>query len=54
MLCQNNLQYNMYFFYFQGGTVLGDADQVLKLGETFIPYQVFSDYVFGLGETTFG
>lgn len=37
-----------------GGTVLGNADQVLKLGETFIPYQVFADYVYGLGETTFG
>jgi hypothetical protein len=38
----------------QGSTVLGDPNQPLKLGETFIPYQVFADYVFGLGETTFG
>jgi hypothetical protein len=26
---------------------------VINLGETFIPYQVFLEYVLGLGETTF-
>jgi len=36
-----------------GGTILGEATQVISLGETFIPYQVFLEYVLGLGETTF-
>lgn len=36
-----------------GGTILGEPEQVLNLGETFIPYQVFLEYVLGLGETTF-
>ncbi|KAJ4432762.1 hypothetical protein ANN_21400 [Periplaneta americana] len=35
------------------GTILGEPDQILNLGETFIPYQVFLEYVLGLGETTF-
>jgi hypothetical protein len=43
---------NMIFFS-QGGTILGEATQVITLGETFIPYQVFLEYVLGLGETTF-
>nr|CAD7611421.1 unnamed protein product [Timema genevievae] len=37
----------------QGGTVLGAPHRVVELGETFIPFQVFLDYVFGLGSTTF-
>jgi len=36
-----------------GGTILGEATKVISLGETFIPYQVFLEYVLGLGETTF-
>ncbi|KAK7868449.1 hypothetical protein R5R35_011202 [Gryllus longicercus] len=36
------------------GTVLGEPDRVVELGETFIPYQVFLEYVLGLGETTYG
>nr|CAD7265281.1 unnamed protein product [Timema shepardi] len=36
-----------------GGTVLGAPHRVVELGETFIPFQVFQDYVFGLGSTTF-
>lgn len=40
-------------FFSQGGTILGEATQVINLGETFIPYQVFLEYVLGLGETTF-
>ena len=40
-------------FFSQGGTILGEATEVISLGETFIPYQVFLEYVLGLGETTF-
>ncbi|XP_067006523.2 uncharacterized protein [Anabrus simplex] len=36
-----------------GCTVLGEPDQIVKLGETYIPYQVFFEYVLGLGESTF-
>ena len=40
-------------FFLQCGTVLGEPNRVVNLGETFIPYQVFLDYVLGLGESTF-
>ncbi|XP_059609952.1 uncharacterized protein LOC132257177 isoform X2 [Phlebotomus argentipes] len=36
-----------------GGTVLGAPQKVEKIGETFIPFQVFKDYVRGLAESTF-
>ncbi|XP_047105512.1 uncharacterized protein LOC124774896 isoform X2 [Schistocerca piceifrons] len=36
-----------------GGTVLGDPDRVIDLGETYIPYPVFLEYILGLGESTF-
>uniref|UniRef100_A0A1L8E5S5 Putative muscle system process n=1 Tax=Nyssomyia neivai TaxID=330878 RepID=A0A1L8E5S5_9DIPT len=36
-----------------GGTVLGAPHKVEKIGETFIPFQVFKDYVRGLAESTF-
>jgi hypothetical protein len=39
--------------FLQCGTVLGEPNRVVNLGETFIPYQVFLDYVLGLGESTF-
>ncbi|XP_055679836.1 uncharacterized protein LOC129787964 isoform X3 [Lutzomyia longipalpis] len=49
-----------YFFGHQGiqscppgGTVLGTPQKVEKIGETFIPFQVFKDYVRGLAESTF-
>jgi len=36
-----------------GGTVLGQPLKIEKIGETFIPYQVFKDYIRGLSESTF-
>lgn len=36
-----------------GGTVLGQPNKLEKIGETFIPYQVFKDYLRGLAESTF-
>lgn len=36
-----------------GGTVLGTPDRVVKLGESCIPYQLFLEYILGLGESTF-
>ncbi|XP_055299978.1 uncharacterized protein LOC129567289 isoform X2 [Sitodiplosis mosellana] len=36
-----------------GGTVLGQPTKVEKIGETFIPYQVFKDYLRGLAESSF-
>ncbi|XP_059475230.1 uncharacterized protein LOC132196525 isoform X2 [Neocloeon triangulifer] len=53
--------YGREYFFGAGGiqsvrpcsTVLGEPDRVVNLGDTFIPYQVFLDYVLGLGESTF-
>ncbi|KAL0841642.1 hypothetical protein ABMA28_015294 [Loxostege sticticalis] len=36
-----------------GGTQLGPPHQVEKLGETFVPFQVFGDYIQGLATTTY-
>jgi len=36
-----------------GGTVLGQPLKIEKIGETFIPYQVFKDYIRGLSDSTF-
>lgn len=36
-----------------GTTVLGRPQKKQKIGETFIPFQVFKDYVRGLAESTF-
>jgi hypothetical protein len=41
------------FFIWQASTVLGNPTQIEKIGETFIPYQVFKDYLRGLAESTF-
>ena len=38
---------------FQGATVLGNPTKVDKIGETFIPYQVFKDCLRGLADSTF-
>lgn len=38
---------------FQGGTILGDPDRVEELGESQVPYQLFLEYIFGLGEATY-
>lgn len=37
----------------QGGTVLGQPTRVERIGDTFIPFQVFKDYLRGLAESTF-
>lgn len=39
--------------YFQGGTVLGEPLKVEKVGETYLPYSVFFEYISGLGTSTF-
>ncbi|XP_063852913.1 uncharacterized protein DDB_G0284459-like isoform X3 [Scylla paramamosain] len=36
-----------------GGTILGDPDRVEELGESQVPYQLFLEYIFGLGEATY-
>lgn len=38
----------------QGGTILGEPDRVESIGSTLVPYQVFLEYIFSLGEETFG
>ncbi|XP_077294725.1 uncharacterized protein LOC143917177 isoform X3 [Arctopsyche grandis] len=49
-----------YFFGGEGiqscnpaGTILGQPQKIEKLGDTFIPYQIFLDYIVGLGDTNF-
>ncbi|XP_046384485.1 uncharacterized protein LOC124154661 isoform X2 [Ischnura elegans] len=37
----------------EGGTVLGTPDRVVKLGESCIPYNLFLEYLLGLGESSF-
>ena len=41
------------FLCFQGTTVLGNPTKVEQIGDTFIPYQVFKDYLRGLAESSF-
>lgn len=36
-----------------GGTVLGQPDRIVKLGTTEVPYSLFLEYVFGLGESSY-
>ncbi|VVC90073.1 uncharacterized protein LOC126978780 isoform X2 [Leptidea sinapis] len=36
-----------------GSTSLGAPQQVEKLGTTFVPFQIFNDYIQGLGTTTY-
>ncbi|XP_076544446.1 uncharacterized protein LOC117604894 isoform X3 [Osmia lignaria lignaria] len=36
-----------------GGTVLGEPLKVEKVGETYLPYSVFFEYISGLGTSTF-
>lgn len=36
-----------------GGTVLGQPDKILKLGTTQVPYSLFLEYIFGLGESSY-
>ncbi|XP_011175248.1 uncharacterized protein LOC105207465 isoform X4 [Solenopsis invicta] len=36
-----------------GGTELGEPQRVEKLGETYLPYSVFLEYINGLGTSTF-
>uniref|UniRef100_A0A2H1X309 SFRICE_018676 n=1 Tax=Spodoptera frugiperda TaxID=7108 RepID=A0A2H1X309_SPOFR len=40
-------------FAMQGGTQLGPPHRVERLGETFVPFQVFSEYIQGLSTTTY-
>lgn len=36
-----------------GETILGEPDQILKLGKTELPYSVFLEYIFAQGESTY-
>ncbi|GFQ65707.1 desumoylating isopeptidase 1, partial [Trichonephila clavata] len=36
-----------------GETILGEPDQILTLGKTELPYSVFLEYIFALGESTY-
>lgn len=40
-------------FIFQGGTELQDPQKVEKVGETYLPYSVFLEYINGLGTSNF-
>lgn len=37
-----------------GATLLGEPDQIVHLGKSEIPYSLFLEYLFSLGESTFG
>merc|ERR1712212_1284913 len=37
----------------EGGTVLEQPDRVESLGESQVPYQLFLEYIFGLGESAY-
>lgn len=47
------MQFLKYVLSFQGETILGEPDQILKLGRTELPYSVFLEYIFALGESTY-
>ncbi|RWS25042.1 hypothetical protein B4U80_04571 [Leptotrombidium deliense] len=36
-----------------GETILGEADQILNLGKTEIPYTVFLEFIFSMGDSAF-
>lgn len=36
-----------------GETILGDPDQILTLGNTELPYSLFLEYIFALGESSY-
>ncbi|RXG73992.1 Desumoylating isopeptidase 1, partial [Armadillidium vulgare] len=36
-----------------GGTILGEPDRVEDLGCSQVPYQLFLEYIFGLGESSY-
>jgi len=36
-----------------GGTLLGEPERVEALGESQVPYQLFLEYIFGLGESAY-
>ncbi|XP_018023450.1 uncharacterized protein LOC108679354 isoform X3 [Hyalella azteca] len=36
-----------------GGTILGEPDRIEELGESQVPYQLFLEYIFGLGESSY-
>ncbi|KAF2361386.1 PPPDE putative peptidase domain [Trinorchestia longiramus] len=36
-----------------GGTILGEPDRIEDLGESQVPYQLFLEYIFGLGESAY-
>lgn len=51
---------NRYFFggggitsCLPGGTMLGQPDQIENLGKTEIPFSIFQEYLFALGESSF-
>ena len=46
--CKGN--YNLFL---QGGTLLGEPDRVEELGQSQVPYQLFLEYIFGLGESSY-
>merc|ERR1711915_805573 len=37
----------------EGGTILGEPDRTEDLGESQVPYQLFLEYIFGLGEQSY-
>merc|ERR1712142_149649 len=37
----------------KGGTILGEPDKVEDLGESQVPYQLFLEYIFGLGDQSY-
>lgn len=41
------------YFILQGSTELREPQKIEKLGETYLPYSVFLEYINGLGTSTF-
>lgn len=39
--------------FIQGGTILGEPDKIIELGQTQIPEAVFTDFLKGLGTEAF-
>lgn len=43
----------MVLILLQGGTILGEPDRVEDLGESQVSYQLFLEYIFGLGDAAY-
>lgn len=51
-MCEKLLFYGNTYFQ-QGGTVLGQPSEIVDLGKTEIPFDVFMDFLHELSDTTY-